>query len=179
MLQQKLWITRIKLSQQILIDRLVIHQAMHYCLPVFKMKLPEINLFVGATSNIRKSHSTFNRYLHSEFYYFSPLQPQIHVELMFLFEKNEICTITASPNGTATMAFSEKLFLSSNRTGTRSMWLFFKAEDNKTHWCNFNTPVAVLMLWLWGSRSVRQLYASKGRNLLFTRTLFPPLLAAV
>lgn len=137
MFQQKIWIRRIKLSQQILIDRLVILQAIPYFLLVFKIKLPEIKPFVGATSNTHRSHSTFNRYLHRKFCYFLPLQPQIHVGPMFLFEKNEIHTITASPHGTVTVVFSVRLFLSNYHASTRSTWLFFKAENSKTHWCNW------------------------------------------
>lgn len=50
---------------------------------------------------------------------------------IFLLEKNKIRTITASPNGTVTVVFSEKVFVVI--TGTGSMQLFFKAETNKTH----------------------------------------------
>lgn len=50
--------------------------------------------------------------------------------------------------------FREKLFLSNYHTGTRSTWLFLKAEDNKNHWCNLSTPVSVLVWQCWAVAGV-------------------------
>lgn len=144
---------------------------MHYCLPVLKNKLPEINLWVPPLTHIKVIAPLID-ISRANFITFPHLQTQIHMGLIFLFAKNEICTITAPPNGTVTVAFSEKLLLSNYPISTRNLHFFFETDDYKTHWCNLKNSVPFLTLQWCSSRRVKQLYASNGRNPLFTRTFF-------
>lgn len=149
---------------------------MHYCLLVFKNKLPEINLWVPPLTHIKviahligisTAYFITFPYLQTQFFF------QIDVGLIFLFVKNEICTFTACPNGTVTVVFGEKLLLSDYSISTWNIHFFCAAEDYKIHWCNFKNSVPFLILQWWGRRRVKQVYASNGTNLLFTRTFFP------
>lgn len=121
---------------------------MHYCLPVFKNKLPEINLFVGATSNIKVIAPLIGISV-ANFITFPHLQTQIHVGLIYLFVKNEICIITAPSNGTVTVMFGEKLLLSNYSINTRNIHFFCAVDDCKTSWCNLKNSVPFLMLQWW------------------------------